>query len=162
MKGQEATRQTKTAAAKPGKSRAEQRNVCARPNGPAVSPGGGKRAQGAVAGNRPHKARIIDPRCLNLADAAAYCGLTRAKFSSHCPLGARIIAGTRLWDRRALDTWLDSIFGAAPMLSVSGGAVYDAERATTDALSAFNAATSNQKPGAGPKARQKASGGRQH
>ena len=60
-------------------------------------------------------APALAPRLLSLAEAARYCGVSKETFLAHVrpqvgpvPIGARI-----LWDRHALDRWLDAAGGFA-------------------------------------------------
>jgi hypothetical protein len=49
-------------------------------------------------------------RMLKKTEAAAYCGLPAARFEMHCPVSAVAYpSGSRLWDVRDLDSWLDSL-----------------------------------------------------
>ncbi|WP_425106606.1 hypothetical protein [Ancylobacter sp.] len=49
-------------------------------------------------------------RMLKKADAAAYCGLPAARFEMLCPVPAVAYPdGSRLWDVRDLDSWVDSL-----------------------------------------------------
>lgn len=51
---------------------------------------------------------LIPPRLLSLRQAAAYCGVSAPTFQSHVPVMPIEKLGRRLlWDRRALDAWLD-------------------------------------------------------
>lgn len=58
------------------------------------------------------RARLADmpdwPRLLSRDAAAAYCGGVSINFfEQHCPVAPIRIGGRRLYDRRALDRWLD-------------------------------------------------------
>ena len=49
-------------------------------------------------------------RMLKKGDAAAYCGVAAARFETLCAVAAVIYPdGTRLWDVRDLDSWVDSL-----------------------------------------------------
>ncbi|WP_245261646.1 hypothetical protein [Ancylobacter sp. FA202] len=49
-------------------------------------------------------------RMLKKADAAAYCGLPASRFELLCPVAAVAYPdGSRLWDVRDLDSWVDSL-----------------------------------------------------
>ena len=49
-------------------------------------------------------------RMLKRADAAAYCGVAAARFETLCPVAAVAYPdGSRLWDVRDLDAWVDSL-----------------------------------------------------
>lgn len=53
------------------------------------------------------------PRLIGRKDAAAYCGIAESTFSMWVATNKMppIIAGTRKWDRRAIDAKLDEISG---------------------------------------------------
>lgn len=55
------------------------------------------------------------PRLLSGADAAAYCGVTPVTFSKWVAAGTvpKPLAGTRRWDRKAIDLALDKASGMA-------------------------------------------------
>lgn len=55
------------------------------------------------------------PRLIGRKDAAAYCGIAESTFSMWVATNKMppIIAGTRKWDRRAIDAKLDEISGLA-------------------------------------------------
>ena len=57
--------------------------------------------------------RSIEPRCIPIAEAAAYCGLTPSGFRSWVARGRLppALPGTHRWDRRAIDAALDRISG---------------------------------------------------
>jgi hypothetical protein len=50
----------------------------------------------------------MDPRLLDRAEAAAYCGVSINHFLAHVPVAPRLIGKKRLWDRAAIDKWLDA------------------------------------------------------
>jgi hypothetical protein len=60
----------------------------------------------------------MTPRLLSRDAAAAYCGITAETFEQHIrPHVAAIeIGARRLWDRRALDHWLDVCSGLTDAL----------------------------------------------
>lgn len=47
------------------------------------------------------------PRLLPREMAAAYCGVSVNHFLAHVPVAHREIGSKKLWDRRAIDEWLD-------------------------------------------------------
>lgn len=52
------------------------------------------------------------PRLLNKTQAAAYCGLSIARFDAVCPVAPCVLGvGDRMkrWDIHRLDTWLDNL-----------------------------------------------------
>lgn len=52
-------------------------------------------------------------RMLNKADAAHYCGLPASRFETLCPVPpVELASGTKRWDLRDLDRWLDSLKSA--------------------------------------------------
>lgn len=58
--------------------------------------------------------RGMMPRLLNPDQAAAYCGVRRENFRSHCRVAPIKLFGKRvLYDRVALDKWLDGVSGVA-------------------------------------------------
>lgn len=49
-------------------------------------------------------------RMLKKSDAAAYCGVSAARFETLCRVTAVLYPdGTRLWDVRDLDAWVDGL-----------------------------------------------------
>jgi len=49
-------------------------------------------------------------RMLKKSDAAAYCGVSASRFESLCSVAAVAYPdGSRLWDVRDLDLWVDSL-----------------------------------------------------
>jgi hypothetical protein len=56
----------------------------------------------------------MPPRLLTKNEAAAYCGLTVRQFSRYVSkhVTARRFGQAKLWDVRALDAWLDKLYGA--------------------------------------------------
>lgn len=55
----------------------------------------------------------IEPRLLSRELAAAYCGLSLPTFESECPVSPIRIRSRVLYDRAAIDRWLDSLSPAA-------------------------------------------------
>jgi hypothetical protein len=56
----------------------------------------------------------VTPRLLTPAQAAAYCGVSVERFEQTITLAPISCFGTRkLWDRRAIDLWLDRLSGIA-------------------------------------------------
>lgn len=51
----------------------------------------------------------VEPRLLSKDEAASYCGLSVPTFVSACPVIPIKIRTRVLYDRRALDTWVDSL-----------------------------------------------------
>ena len=62
---------------------------------------------------RPKDPIGLEPRCLTITDAAAYCGLTPSGFRHWVALGRlpTALAGTHRWDRKAIDFALDRLSG---------------------------------------------------
>ena len=62
---------------------------------------------------RPRQPVALEPRCLTIADAAAYCGLTPGGFRHWVAIGRLPVAipGTHRWDRKAIDLALDRLSG---------------------------------------------------
>ncbi len=65
---------------------------------------------------RPRQQRepvALEPRCLTIAEAAAYCGLTPSGFRQWVSIGRLppSLPGTHRWDRRAIDFALDRLSG---------------------------------------------------
>ncbi len=56
--------------------------------------------------------RGVEPRLLGRAEAAAYCGLSIPTFTSTCPVIPIKIRARVLYDRVAIDRWLDGLSGA--------------------------------------------------
>lgn len=52
------------------------------------------------------------PRLLDRRAAAAYCGVSPGSFETHVPVPAIRVGRRRLWDIRALDRWIDSVFNS--------------------------------------------------
>ena len=44
---------------------------------------------------------------LDRQDAAEYCGVSVNHFLAHCPVDPTSIGTKKLWDRKAIDAWLD-------------------------------------------------------
>ena len=53
----------------------------------------------------------LEPRLLSRELAAAYCGLSVPTFETTCPVRAVRFRSRVLYDRRAIDRWLDSVVG---------------------------------------------------
>ncbi len=53
------------------------------------------------------------PRLMGKEVAAEYCGVSPGHFLAHCPVQAVRMGSRVLWDRHALDQWLDSLSGLA-------------------------------------------------
>lgn len=53
----------------------------------------------------------LEPRLLDKDLAAAYCGVSVPLFETSCPVQATRIRGRVLYDRKAIDAWLDSLSG---------------------------------------------------
>ncbi len=55
----------------------------------------------------------LEPRCIPITEAAAYCGLTPSGFRHWVAIGRLpgALPGTRRWDRRAIDVALDRLSG---------------------------------------------------
>lgn len=51
----------------------------------------------------------IEPRLLSREQAAGYCGLSIPTFEGECPVNPVHIRSRVLYDRAALDRWLDSL-----------------------------------------------------
>lgn len=62
---------------------------------------------------QPREAVALEPRCLTIADAAAYCGLTPGGFRQWVSIGRLppSLPGTHRWDRKAIDFALDRLSG---------------------------------------------------
>ncbi|SDO56224.1 hypothetical protein SAMN05216360_12744 [Methylobacterium phyllostachyos] len=62
---------------------------------------------------QPREPIALEPRCLTIADAAAYCGLTPGGFRQWVSIGRLppSLPGTHRWDRRAIDFALDRLSG---------------------------------------------------
>lgn len=58
------------------------------------------------------------PRLLSREQAARYCGVTANTLEHHCPVRSVRIGTRRLWDRNALDRWVDGL--ANDTVSLSG------------------------------------------
>lgn len=70
----------------------------------------------------------MTPRCLPLADAARYCGVSPAIMRKYGPTYIKIGAA-RVYDVQSLDKWIDSLLGIE-----HGAAANDAERQMLEAL----------------------------
>jgi hypothetical protein len=62
---------------------------------------------------QPGEPLALEPRCLTIADAAAYCGLTPGGFRQWVSIGMipPALPGTHRWDRKAIDFALDRLSG---------------------------------------------------
>lgn len=62
---------------------------------------------------QPRAPLTLEPRCLTIADAAAYCGLTPGGFRQWVAIGRlpTSLPGTHRWDRKAIDFALDRLSG---------------------------------------------------
>lgn len=66
------------------------------------------------------------PRLMPRLLAAAYVGISPSHFDGHCPIEPILWAGKKLWDRRALDEWIDRK-GARPRSFEDTGELWDAD-----------------------------------
>jgi predicted DNA-binding transcriptional regulator AlpA len=59
---------------------------------------------------------MTEPRLMTGAEVAAYLGLTQASFSKWVADGRapKRLPGTRRWDRKAIDLYLDKLSGIPP------------------------------------------------
>jgi hypothetical protein len=72
---------------------------------------------------RQHLPAGMTPRLLTTEQAAAYCGIGRENFEARVGINPLKIFGARkLWDRVALDRWLDQQSGL-PTTSTSGAGI---------------------------------------
>lgn len=54
-------------------------------------------------------------RMMKKGDAAAYCGVSQGRFEALCKVAPVLYPdGTRLWDVRDLDAWVDGLKAGAP------------------------------------------------
>lgn len=62
-----------------------------------------------------------EPRLIGRKEAAAYCGIAESTFSMWVATHKMppVIAGTRKWDKRAIDAKLDEISGLLPVSAVA-------------------------------------------
>ena len=62
---------------------------------------------------QPKAPLTLEPRCLTIADGAAYCGLTPNGFRHWVSIGRlpSSLPGTHRWDRKAIDFALDRLSG---------------------------------------------------
>ncbi|MGH8248260.1 MAG: hypothetical protein ACREUU_17700 [Gammaproteobacteria bacterium] len=66
-------------------------------------------------GTRLELAALPDwPRLLSRPVAAAYCGVTAEFFEAQCPVPAIRLGSRKLWDRPAIDRWIDGLGGTVP------------------------------------------------
>lgn len=64
---------------------------------------------------RPPSSRtIIEPRLLGCDAAASYCGLSVPTFRAACEVIPIKIRSRILYDRRAIDLWIDSLSSQGP------------------------------------------------
>lgn len=56
----------------------------------------------------------LAPRLLSKCQAAAYCGVGSGLFASHCPVIPIKLGGRVLYDRVAIDKWIDARSSNAP------------------------------------------------
>lgn len=54
---------------------------------------------------------MADPRLLNRDQAASYCGVSATTFEAHVAVQPVRIGSRVLWDKVALDAWLDEQSG---------------------------------------------------
>ena len=54
-------------------------------------------------------ARARWPRLLSRVDAAEYCGVSPSHFDKTVPLDPIHLGARRVWDREALDEWIESL-----------------------------------------------------
>lgn len=59
---------------------------------------------------------MIQPRLLSRDEAATYCGVSVPTFVAECPVIPLKIRNRVLYDRKAIDLWLDSKLPAQPTL----------------------------------------------
>jgi hypothetical protein len=53
---------------------------------------------------------VTEVRLLKLGEAASYAGVAAKHFKSLCPVRpVELQPGTKLWDKRDLDGWIDSV-----------------------------------------------------
>jgi hypothetical protein len=65
---------------------------------------------GVAMGSANLNITVIEVRLLKLGEAAKYAGLAEKHFKSLCPvLPVELQSGTKLWDKRDLDGWIDSV-----------------------------------------------------
>ena len=60
---------------------------------------------------------VAEPRLLSREEAATYCGLSIPTFMSACPVIPIKIRTRVLYDRRAVDAWLDTLSANQPQSS---------------------------------------------
>lgn len=61
-------------------------------------------------GNATLSLSVVEKRMLNPTEAASYTGLAAKHFKAICPVPhVELRPGTRLYDRRDLDSWLDRV-----------------------------------------------------
>lgn len=51
------------------------------------------------------------PRLLSPVQSAAYVGLSLGTFNTRCPIEPIALGSRRLYDRKALDAWVDALGG---------------------------------------------------
>lgn len=59
----------------------------------------------------------LEPRLLSQDEAATYCGLSAPTFKSACPVIPIKIRSRVLYDRRAVDAWVDTLGANQPSSS---------------------------------------------
>ncbi|WP_083101091.1 hypothetical protein [Pseudophaeobacter leonis] len=59
---------------------------------------------------------VVEKRMLKQAEAASYTGLSSKHFKLSCPVQPiEMRPGTVLWDKRDLDSWIDSMKNGAEL-----------------------------------------------
>lgn len=74
----------------------------------------------------------LEPRLLSKEEAASYCGLSFETFRSACPVIPIKIRSRVLYDRLAIDRWLDSLGSEHPDLPSGKAWLARLERAGAD------------------------------
>jgi hypothetical protein len=65
--------------------------------------------------NATFNIKVAPRRMLSKQEAALYCGLSASKFEALFPKGPTIMpTGQKVYDIKALDTWLDSLDKSSP------------------------------------------------
>lgn len=75
---------------------------------------------------QPRKPLALKARCLTIADAAVYCGLTPGSFRDGVAQAPTALPGTHRWDRKTIDFPLDRLSGI--WRSCASGATRPASR----------------------------------
>lgn len=66
----------------------------------------------------------MTPRLLTARQAAAYCGVAEECFEQNCGLPPiRVFGNRKLWDRKALDRWLDGVSGIDSVSTSARGSI---------------------------------------